>query len=40
LDHERALYWISKGAQPSDRVHKLIKTYEQSAKEAGETTKQ
>jgi small subunit ribosomal protein S16 len=32
LDHERALYWISQGAQPSDRVQQLIKTYQ---KEAG-----
>lgn len=37
LDHERALYWISKGAQPSDRVRRLIKLYEEQAKE---TTKQ
>ncbi len=32
LDHERANYWISQGAQPSERVQKLIKIYE---KEAG-----
>lgn len=31
LDHERAKYWISKGAQPSPRVKYLIKTYEKSA---------
>jgi len=37
LNHERALYWISKGAQPSDRVRRLIKLYEEQAKE---TTKQ
>lgn len=33
LDHERALYWISKGAQPSDRVRNLIKTFESLPKE-------
>ena len=32
LDHERALYWISKGAQPSDRVRNLIKTFVKTAK--------
>lgn len=38
LDQERVLYWISQGAQPSDRVQQLIKT---SKKEAGEVvTKQ
>lgn len=37
LNHERALYWISKGAQPSERVRRLIKLYEEQAKE---TTKQ
>jgi small subunit ribosomal protein S16 len=38
LDHSRALYWISVGAQPSERVQKLLKTF---ATEAGaETTKQ
>ncbi len=37
LNHERALYWISKGAQPSDRVHRLMKLHEEQAKE---TTKQ
>ncbi len=37
LNLERALYWISTGAQPSDRVSRLIKQYEQQAKE---TTKQ
>ncbi|HEY9134934.1 MAG TPA: 30S ribosomal protein S16 [Pseudomonadales bacterium] len=26
LDQARVEYWISKGAQPSDRVAKLIKT--------------
>ena len=33
LNHERALYWISKGAQPSDRVRHLIRLYEEQAKE-------
>jgi small subunit ribosomal protein S16 len=32
LEHERALYWISKGAQPSDRVRQLIKTFEKQPK--------
>jgi small subunit ribosomal protein S16 len=32
MDHERAMYWVSQGAQPSDRVHKLIKNYEKEAK--------
>lgn len=27
LNFERAQYWIQKGAQPSDRVKSLIKTY-------------
>lgn len=35
LDHERALYWISQGAQPSDRVQQLLKAYQKEA--AGET---
>ena len=34
LDHERALHWIALGAQPSDRVQKLIKIYQQEAGEA------
>ncbi len=37
LNLERALYWISTGAQPSDRVRRLIKLYE---KQANETTTQ
>lgn len=37
LNHERAVYWMSKGAQPSDRVRNLIKTYEKSVKDAGTT---
>lgn len=36
LDYERAKYWISKGAQPSERVQQLIKTFEKTA--AQETT--
>lgn len=40
LNHERALYWISKGAQPSDRVRQLIKTYEKSAAQQTGETKQ
>jgi small subunit ribosomal protein S16 len=31
LDHERAQYWLSQGAQPSDRVQQLIKTFEKEA---------
>jgi small subunit ribosomal protein S16 len=34
LEHERIKYWISTGAQPSDRVKQLIKTFEKAAKEA------
>lgn len=34
LKHERALYWLSQGAQPSDRVRSLIKRYEAQAKTA------
>jgi small subunit ribosomal protein S16 len=40
LDHARAMYWMSQGAQPSDRVQKLIKTYEQMPKQEETTTKQ
>jgi small subunit ribosomal protein S16 len=40
LDPERVQYWMSQGAQPSDRVKKLIKTYKDQALEAQETTKQ
>jgi small subunit ribosomal protein S16 len=35
INNERIQYWISQGAQPSDRVHQLIKT---SQKAATETT--
>lgn len=38
LDHERALYWISKGAQPSERVQKLIKTQEKNAAATGDVS--
>jgi len=31
LNHERAKYWMSVGAQPSDRVKNLIKTFEKEA---------
>lgn len=31
LDSERVAYWISKGAQPSDRVAQLIKLAKKSA---------
>jgi small subunit ribosomal protein S16 len=31
LNQERAQYWISKGAQPSERVSQLLKTYEKQA---------
>jgi small subunit ribosomal protein S16 len=27
LEHERIQYWISKGAQPSDRVQALLKDF-------------
>lgn len=33
LEYERIKYWISKGAQPSERVQQLIKTFEQTATE-------
>jgi len=34
LNIERAEYWMSKGAQPSDRVKNLIKTHQEAAKTA------
>jgi small subunit ribosomal protein S16 len=37
INLERARYWISTGAQPSDTVRRLIKMYE---KQAQETTTQ
>ncbi len=33
LEYERIKYWLSQGAQPSDRVKQLIKTFQKSAKE-------
>jgi small subunit ribosomal protein S16 len=42
LNYERMAYWIGTGAQPSDRVRSLMKSYEKSAKTAGDagSTKQ
>lgn len=40
LDHARIVHWVGLGAQPSDRVKKLLKTYEQDAANTVETTKQ
>lgn len=37
LQSERAQYWISQGAQPSERVKTLIKQYEKQQKETGAT---
>lgn len=34
LDIERVRYWVSKGAQPSDRVKTLIKTAEKNVEGA------
>lgn len=34
LEYERAKYWISQGAQPSERVQHLIATYEKTAGQA------
>lgn len=31
LNFERIQYWLSQGAQPSERVQKLIKTFEEDA---------
>lgn len=31
IERERATYWMSQGAQPSERVHQLIKTYDKAA---------
>lgn len=33
LEYERAKHWISKGAQPSERVQQLIKTFEKNAQQ-------
>lgn len=35
VDRERAAYWVSRGAQPTERVKQLLK---QAAREAGEMT--
>lgn len=41
LDQERAQFWMAKGAQPSDRVHKLMKIHAKEANVAGtESTQQ
>ncbi len=37
MNFERIQYWISQGAQPSDRVKQLIKTYEKTAETTGTT---
>jgi small subunit ribosomal protein S16 len=34
LEYERIQYWLSKGAQPSERVQNLIKTFEKAAETA------
>ena len=34
VDLERADYWIGQGAQPSDRVRQLLKTYRKAAASA------
>jgi len=35
LKHERVQYWISQGAQPSERVQQLLKTFAKEAEKAG-----
>jgi small subunit ribosomal protein S16 len=37
LDAERAQYWITQGAQPSDRVKSLIKEHQTNAKAESQT---
>lgn len=37
LDYERAQYWISKGAQPSQRVKKLLSIFVKDAAKTAET---
>lgn len=37
LNNERVQYWISQGAQPSDRVQQLIKTFEKDTAAAAST---
>jgi len=39
LDLERVQHWISKGAQPSDRVKHLIKVQQKAPAQAETTTK-
>lgn len=36
LNPERAQYWISQGAQPSDRVKNLLKAFEKEPKKESE----
>jgi small subunit ribosomal protein S16 len=38
LLRERAAYWISTGAQPSERVKQLLKTYDKQTADQAETT--
>ena len=38
LDAERVQYWISKGAQPTDTVNRLIKSHAKSTAAAATTT--
>jgi small subunit ribosomal protein S16 len=38
LLRERAAYWVSKGAQPSERVSQLIQTFDKEAAAQTETT--
>ena len=38
MDYERAKYWLSVGAQASDRVQQLIKTFAKTAQSAAETS--
>lgn len=39
LNHDRAKYWLSVGAQASSRVQHLIKTFEKTAAQAATTEK-
>jgi small subunit ribosomal protein S16 len=39
LQHERAVYWMSQGAQPSPRVKTLLKSFNNTNKEAGSAAK-
>jgi small subunit ribosomal protein S16 len=40
INHDRALYWLSQGAQPSDRVRRLIKLFKKQAQAETTATKQ